>query len=53
MGNLSFWDLFEVVGLIFTITGKLVFADHITTEDWMKLMADPRFVELLKRIFGE
>ena len=50
--NFDFWEMFEAVGLIFTITGKLVFVDDLKTEDWMKLMADPRFVSLLKRLFG-
>ena len=50
--NLDFWTMFEVVGLIYTITGKLIFSDDFETEDWIKLMADPRFVALLKKLFG-
>lgn len=50
--NLDFFQMLELIGLVYSITGKLVFSDHFTTEDWMKLLADQRFVEALRRIFG-
>ena len=53
MENLNFFEMLQLIGLVYRVTGKLIFSDHFTTEDWMKLLADQQFVEALRRIFGE
>jgi len=51
--NLDFFQMLELIGLVYSITGKLVFSDHFTTEDWMKLLANQQFLDALRRIFGD
>ena len=51
--NLDFWTMFNIVGLIFVITGKLIIADDFTTRDWIMVMADERFIALLRNLFGD
>ena len=51
--NLDFWVILQLIGVVQRVTGKFVFSDSLTTEDWGKLFADPEFIEVLKKIFGE
>ena len=49
--NFNPWELLNVWFLAYQITGKLLFVDHWTGEDWQKLLASEDFVEALREIF--
>lgn len=50
--DLSFWDLFNLVGIVYRVTGKWVFDGHFTSEDFGALLLDEEFVNLLKKLLG-
>lgn len=52
MNGLGFWDFFNLIGIVYRVTGKWIFDGHFEGEDWAKLMSDPEFIAFMKKLFG-
>ena len=46
-------ELLNLFFLAYRITGKILFADHWTSEDWMKVLTNEDFYDFLVNLFEE